>query len=85
MDWLNKVLASLAVVVQGAGSVVDAAVPVAQGDRTKIGALVAVGAPFLCAALNPLVPAACPIIQTIGVVATTLTPLFAFAGVVRKK
>lgn len=85
MDFISKLLGSVTALAQGAGSVIDAAVPVANGDRTKISALIAVASPVLCSATAPFSPAACGVIQSIGTVAATLLPLFAFAGVVRAK
>lgn len=84
MDWFKKILSSVTALATGAGSVVDAAIPVAKGDRTKISALIAVASPVLCAALNPVLPGACGIVQSLGTVAAALVPVFAFAGVVRK-
>lgn len=84
MDFLKKLLGTVQGVLGSAGAVVDAAVPVAQGDRTKISALVAVLGPFLCATLTPVFPAACPVVQALSGAAAALLPAFALAGLVRK-
>lgn len=84
MDWFKKILASITALAEGVGSIVDAVIPVAHGDRTKIGALIAVAAPVLCKALDPVLPAACGVVQSIGMAAGALVPLFALAGLVRK-
>lgn len=78
MDFLKGLLGKL-------GAVVDAAVPVAQGDRTKISALVAVVAPLVCGAIESAgVPGACAALTGLGQLAASLVPLFAVAGLVRK-
>ena len=84
MDWFKKIMAAVGTLANGAGAVVDAAVPVVQGDRTKIAAVIAVATPVLCKALDPIAPGACPVIQSVGSLATMLIPVFAFAGLVRK-
>lgn len=84
MDFFKKLLGSVLTLAAGAGAVIDAAVPVANGDRTKVAALVAVASPVLCAAVEPFSSQACGVIQSVGTLAVTLLPLFAFAGLVRK-
>lgn len=78
MDWLWKILVA-------AGSVVDVAVPVAVGDRTKVSAVVAAAAPVVSKITCMLYPPACPIVGAVGMVAASLVPLFAGAGLVRPK
>lgn len=84
MDWFKKIMAAVGTLANGAGAVVDAAVPVFQGDRTKIAAVLAVATPVICKALDPIAPGVCPVVQSIGSLAATLVPLFALAGLVRK-
>ena len=85
MDFLKKLGAALGSLAVGAGALIDAVIPVAQGDRTKIAALAAVSAKVACSVVGPFAPAACPIIDSVANVAAYLVPLFAYAGVVRSK
>lgn len=77
MSFFSDILAKL-------GAVVDAIVPVAHGDRTKIAALIAVVAPVVCTALTPVFPPACAVVDGLGKLAATLVPVFAGAGLFRK-
>ena len=74
-------------VLQVLGQLVDAAIPVAQGSRTAISALVGVATtvapvvlPLIPAPYGPAIVAAIPVIQQLVAIAT---PLFALAHVTR--
>jgi hypothetical protein len=83
MSWLTGFLASAQKVLPALGSVVDAAVPLAVGDRTKWSVAVATLAPVVGQAACTVYPPACPFLAMAGQLAAFATPLFAFAGVVR--
>ena len=84
MDFLSKLGNSVVALLTGLGAVVDAAIPVAHGDRTKIAALAAIAAKVGCAVASPFAPQACPVIDGVANGLTALVPLLAFAGLVRK-
>jgi hypothetical protein len=76
MSWFVKIL-------QAAGSLIDAAVPVMVGKRTETSAVIAAVAPVAGSVLCQFYPAACPAVAVIGQVAGGLVPMFAGASVVR--
>lgn len=81
---MSKLLSTLKTVLTALGAVVDAAIPVANGDRTKIAAVVAVTAPVVSSAACSLYAPACPVIDAVGKAAAALIPVFAAAGLTRK-
>lgn len=81
---MGSVLSYVSAICKGLGAIVDAAVPVAVGSRTKISAVVAAVAPVAGQVVCQIYPPACPAIQGIGVLAGAALPLFAAAGLVRQ-
>lgn len=82
---MKSVFDALFGVAKALGAVVDKAVPVAVGDRTKYSATFAAVAPLLGKVACVVYPPACPIVAQLGVAAAALTPVFAAAGLVRDK
>ena len=78
-------LSSVFGVAKSLGSVVDKAVPVGVGDRTKTSAVLAVALPLVSKIVCTVYPKACPLVDSLGQVAALLTPVFAGAGLVRDK
>jgi hypothetical protein len=85
MNWLTKILTALQKVLPAVGSVVDAAVPIAVGQRTELSVVAATLAPVMSQAACAVYPAACPIVNGVGMIAAALAPVFAGASVVRAK
>lgn len=82
---MGKFLSALLSVAKSLGAVIDAAVPVAHGDRTKVSALVAVATPVVRTVVCAVYPAGCSVVDAIGATAAVLVPVFAGAGIVRDK
>jgi hypothetical protein len=80
---MTDVLTALLNVAKALGGVVDKAVPVGVGGRTKYAAIIAVIAPIVGKIACAVYPAACPIVDSLGAAAAALTPVFAAAGLVR--
>lgn len=82
MNWIMNVLKTI-------GKVVDAAVPVATGARTKIAVVACpvLASPVVPALLNAIPGASVlvPVIAPLQAVLCTAAPLFALAGLVRDK
>ena len=85
MGWLLKLLTAAQKILPALGSVVDAAVPIAVGQRTEFSVVAATLAPVVSAAACSIYPAACPIVNGLGMIAATVAPVFAGASVVRAK
>lgn len=80
---LSKVLGYTQKVLGAAGSVVDAAVPFAVGNRTKASVVIATLAPVVGKGACSVYPPLCPFISVVGSLAATLAPVFALAGFAR--
>ena len=82
---MDSILDSLKALLVSSGAVVDAAVPFAKGDRTKIAVIVVgvawVASQVLCRVYAP----ACFVVARVGDTAGMLAPIFAWAGLVRPK
>lgn len=78
-DVTNK----LVIVAQSVGGLIDAGIPVGVNNRTKYAVVAATAAPVVAKIVCLFYPPACGAIQTAGVAASMLAPLFGFAGLVR--